>query len=619
MSLNADLMLMEDDTNSPEEFPEFDALPRYNHNQLADLLDVNPLGNSQDFMTYYPPTSEVLSIETPTIAPQTPFTSVTTMPSDFAFRGNNGSDDLPGPRGNKRAKPWTNQELYYTPQARENFAAPASIETRQLVITEFKREPIQKEYLEEAGQINAQLKQLQLNEKTSKDFISKIGKEIKNLSLPVSPDDASRIEKSLQDLLLQVENDSSANQRLFSNHVIEPKGLFQIVELEHLLYIHTQQLKLYHHELQYLKQSTPNSPARGFACLVVAKQPFPKTIKQLTKCSSPGEDPITVLFMKGGKTEVMPNGKVKATLIFDDYQGKKQTLEVQQDTQELDNSNQAVFSNLRFPSGTRMKTARLQFTLDVKYSDRTGSVTTGMIESDTTAPFIVVTNESQWDLAAGALLKKEAFEQGRELQWAHFANILQFHYLRATRQSISQPQRPLSREELDYFQREKFSRKQIITQKDFDKFWEWFGKVLYKIRHQKHFCPMWVQGFVYGFLTKAEAEELLRNEPPGTFVLRFSERAAGKVAVAYVKRGEPGKPNEIKHYLIDPHSENKDSVTLPEFLTPHGHFLYFLQLDTNFFSAKMSWKRSVSKSEVLKTFFMSKDDNGLAGYESELS
>ena len=173
MSLNVDLMLTEDTSNSPEEFPDFiDDLPRYNHNQLAgrirnmfqnafmscflvtnqsfsmflerfvillletDLLDVNPLGNSAEFMTYYPPTSQVLSIETPTVAPTTPFSAVTTMPNDFMFRMNssNGNDDLSGPRGSKRAKPWTNQELY-TPQARENFAAPldVSMDTRAII------------------------------------------------------------------------------------------------------------------------------------------------------------------------------------------------------------------------------------------------------------------------------------------------------------------------------------------------------------------------------------------------------------------------------------------------------------------------------------------------------
>jgi len=79
--------------------------------------------------------------------------------------------------------------------------------------SEFKREPIHKEYLEEANQINAQLKELQLNEKASKDLIAKIGKEIKNLPLPVPLDEANRIEKNLQDLLVRVENDSATNQR----------------------------------------------------------------------------------------------------------------------------------------------------------------------------------------------------------------------------------------------------------------------------------------------------------------------------------------------------------------------------------------------------------------------
>lgn len=517
----------------------------------------------------------------------------------------------------KRARHFTEAELY--PNLREQYS-PTPSPAPGYHPVELKQEPMIQEYMEEAAKIQNQVRDLRVDERTIRDLLVKSAKDIKSLTLPIPQEISSAIEATLKSLLTKAENDLGIIQQIVTNYIVEPRDLFSLGEIRQDLYIHVQQLRLYHHELQYLKQSTPNAPVRGFACLVVSKQAFPKTIKQLTKCSSAGEDPVTVAFIRGAKTEVLPNGKVKASISFDDHSGKKQAFEIQNDVVELDGDNQAVFANLRFPSGTRMKPVRLQFSLDVKYADRPGSITTGVIESDSSAPFIVVTNESQWFGAAGALLKKDAFQGGRaELSWQHFANILQFHYLRATRQPTSNPQRPLSREELDYFQREKFAGKQAITAKDFDKFWEWFGKVLYKVRHQKHFCQMWVQGYVYGFLTKFEAEQLLRNEPPGAFVLRFSERAAGKVAVAYVKRGEAGAPNEIKHYLIDPHNcEGKDSVTLPEFLTPHAHFLYFLQLDTSFFSPKMSSKRRVPKMDVLRNFFLG-SDSGLVGYDPELS
>lgn len=36
--------------------------------------------------------------------------------------------------------------------------------------------------------------------------------------------------------------------------------------------------------------------------------------------------------------------------------------------------------------------------------------------------------------------------------------------------------------------------KNIISQKDFDDFWDWFGKGMQKIRYQRHICSLWLTG-----------------------------------------------------------------------------------------------------------------------------
>ena len=40
----------------------------------------------------------------------------------------------------------------------------------------------------------------------------------------------------------------------------------------------------------------------------------------------------------------------------------------------------------------------------------------------------------------------------------------------------------------------------------------------------------------------------LSGEPPGTFILRFSERHSGQIGIAYVGN----QVNHIKHYLVQP-------------------------------------------------------------------
>ncbi len=41
---------------------------------------------------------------------------------------------------------------------------------------------------------------------------------------------------------------------------------------------------------------------------------------------------------------------------------------------------------------------------------------------------------------------------------------------------------------------------------------ERFGKVLHKIRHQRHLSLLWLKGLIFGFIPKENAEEILRNQ-----------------------------------------------------------------------------------------------------------
>lgn len=48
----------------------------------------------------------------------------------------------------------------------------------------------------------------------------------------------------------------------------------------------------------------------------------------------------------------------------------------------------------------------------------------------------------------------------------------------------------------------------------------------------------------HGFLTSREAELLLEDQPPGTFLIRFSRSSGGSFALAFVQ-----KPRKILHIL----------------------------------------------------------------------
>jgi hypothetical protein len=313
----------------------------------------------------------------------------------------------------------------------------------------------------------------------------------------------------------------------------------------------------------------------SFAALVISKQPFPKSVKKDSKLGT--TDPVAVTLIRGPKTEVRPMSKVKANLLYEDYSAKKDSLTIANDTQDLDPQGEAAFSDIRFPNGTRLKMVRLQFNVQVQHVVVGGAMASTTLESDPSDPFVIITNENQWQASAGILLKKDAFDVLPETTWPQFANTLQLHYLRATRQSVDNPTRVLSRDDLDYIFTAKFDSKTHINQKECEEFWEWFGKALHKIRHQKHFGSLWLRGFIYGFVSKPDAERLLYSQRPGSFVIRFSESTPGKLTVAYVKSDIMTGRLEIKHYMIDPR-DKKETQTLPEFLAGHENLLYWIQV-----------------------------------------
>lgn len=134
------------------------------------------------------------------------------------------------------------------------------------------------------------------------------------------------------------------------------------------------------------------------------------------------------------------------------------------------------------------------------------------------------------------LLQRELFllPQPGTSPWPRFANVLQTHYINATRQSPLNASRPLSKAELEWIREAKFNSQIAVPKSSFDPFWEWFGKALHKLRHQRCIHALWQRGLIFGFCHKAQAEELLAEESQGAFVIRFAEHTFGNFAIAYL-------------------------------------------------------------------------------------
>lgn len=62
-------------------------------------------------------------------------------------------------------------------------------------------------------------------------------------------------------------------------------------------------------------------------------------------------------------------------------------------------------------------------------------------------------------------------------------------------------------------------------------FWRWFYAVMKLVADELK--DIWKEGHIVGFLSRKDAEERLKNAPPGTFLMRFSERVLGGLTIAY--------------------------------------------------------------------------------------
>lgn len=252
----------------------------------------------------------------------------------------------------------------------------------------------------------------------------------------------------------------------------------------------------------------------------------------------------------------------------------------------------------------------------VRGTDNQAHVTTMEVESTSTEPFVVMTNESQFSDSAMKLVKKAAFNKDTSTTWANFANQLQVHYLSATRQSATSDHRPLSLFDLNYIHKAHFKEKDVIVEDDFKEFWKWFGKVLHKIRHQKPIPELWAKGHIFGFLSKEESSDILKEFSPGTFLVRFSERSAGQFAIAYVSLDKEKQQNVVKHHLVKPTVKK-----LQDFLREKDAFKTILISNCSFNvdSIDNIVKGTTGKDLALADFYTPADNKSLDDYEEQIN
>ncbi|NXO85841.1 STAT1 protein, partial [Sitta europaea] len=103
--------------------------------------------------------------------------------------------------------------------------------------------------------------------------------------------------------------------------------------------------------------------------------------------------------------------------------------------------------------------------------------------------------------------------------------------------------------------------KENINDKNFP-FWLWIEGILELIK--KHLLCLWNDGCIVGFISKERERALLKDQSPGTFLLRFSESTKeGAITFTWVEESQ----NEPQFHSVEPYTKKElSAVTFPDII-----------------------------------------------------
>ncbi|XP_003737673.1 signal transducer and activator of transcription 5A [Galendromus occidentalis] len=150
-----------------------------------------------------------------------------------------------------------------------------------------------------------------------------------------------------------------------------------------------------------------------------------------------------------------------------------------------------------------------------------------------------------WDNAFSDSLRKP-FQVPERVPWSKMAQVLSMKFRAATGAGLSESNlhflatKALRKTNLgadfgEYPVTWSQFCKEPLRDRNFT-FWEWFYAIMKLTR--EHLKPLWVDGLVWGFIGRQEAEEMLLKRAVGTFLLRFSDSEQGGLTIAYVVEQE---------------------------------------------------------------------------------
>eukprot|EP01130_Rhizamoeba_saxonica_P015615 TRINITY_DN7053_c0_g1_i1.p1 TRINITY_DN7053_c0_g1~~TRINITY_DN7053_c0_g1_i1.p1 ORF type:complete len:616 (+),score=85.33 TRINITY_DN7053_c0_g1_i1:226-1848(+) len=397
-------------------------------------------------------------------------------------------------------------------------------------------------------------------------------------------------------------------EKLNSLLMLKRSYILDIEDLQILLYvlneieIHVKQLELLHNELEHtIKHNTP-----GIHCaLVIIREPFPEVI---SKGQELGPEVLVVKLLFASVINLVSQYcPVNVELVRSTTRNdKKKYIDPLQIALDI-STNEAKFP-LKFLEGTRRVKVNLRFSMKIPLVDSNNQSVMCSVETPLSKPFIVITSDTQWLTSTEEMFKIDAFQSNLSVSWTNFCNTLNQHFIRVTKQDPP-VFRGLAISDFLYMNHRFFDGKQSVDYPSFSRFFEWFGVIMNVLRHTKHMNKLWQYGLIYGFMNRNETEKCLYGKSPGTFVIRFSERHHGKVAIAYVS----SSGRRILHYLVADNDTSKKR-TLGNFICESDQLTNVLKL-VNYHENNSPSFLPINKIEAFMPYCSDHNNEDTLGYD----
>ncbi|NXJ91348.1 STAT1 protein, partial [Corythaixoides concolor] len=206
-----------------------------------------------------------------------------------------------------------------------------------------------------------------------------------------------------------------------------------------------------------------------------------------------------------------------------------------------------------------------------------------VIDLETTSlPIVVISNVSQLPSGWASILwfnmlstdpkNLSFFLNPPYAKWSKLSEVLSWQFSSVTKRGLNADQLsmlgekllgPTSGGSLDGLIPWTRFCKENINDKNFP-FWLWIEGILELIK--KHLLCLWNDGCIMGFISKEKERALLKDQSPGTFLLRFSESSReGAITFTWVEGSQNGKSPQF--HSVEPYTKKElSAVTFPDII-----------------------------------------------------